>query len=83
MPPKPRRAPSQADLRAREDSDELVAESVTQVRDSAEKCRTRMAALVTLVTTALLLKGLEKAADLPTNWRIQEPRQRPRHPYPS
>jgi hypothetical protein len=48
----------------------LAAESVQHVRESAERWRTGMAALVTLVTTALLLKGPEKAADFPVRWRL-------------
>ncbi|MER7546338.1 hypothetical protein ABTW95_25365 [Spirillospora sp. NPDC127506] len=57
-------------MRDADDFAALAAESVRQVRESAERWRTGMAALVTLVTTALLLKGPEKAAELPVRWRL-------------
>ncbi|NKZ05247.1 hypothetical protein [Actinomadura latina] len=69
-PPKPARGPDPAAMRDVDDFAALTAESVRSVRESAERWRTGMAALVTLVTTALLLKGPEKAADLPLRWRL-------------
>ena len=48
----------------------LVDASLESTRGSAEKWRTGLAALVTLVTTALLVKGPEAANDLPVGWRI-------------
>ena len=44
--------------------------SLTDTRASAEKWRTGLAALVTLVTTALLIKGPENAANIETGWRV-------------
>jgi hypothetical protein len=70
LPPKPERGPDPAAMRVADEFAAYAAESVTRTRDSAEKWRTGMAALVTLVTTALLLKGPEKAADLATGWRL-------------
>jgi hypothetical protein len=69
-PPKPARGPDPAAMRDADEFAALTAESVRNVRESAERWRTGMAALVTLVTTALLLKGPEKAADLPVRWRL-------------
>jgi hypothetical protein len=48
----------------------LVDASLDSTRASAEKWRTGLAALVTLVTTALLVKGPEAINNLPTTWRI-------------
>ena len=53
-----------------EDFAALVANSLTDVRATAEKWRTGLAALITLVSTALLIKGPENARDLSTGWRL-------------
>lgn len=62
--------PTAASLADRAAFAALVDASLECTRSSAEKWRTGLAALVTLVTTALLVKGPEAANDLPAGWRI-------------
>lgn len=57
-------------MRDVEDFAALVATSLTDVRSTAEQWRAGLAALITLVTTALLIKGPENARDLSTGWRF-------------
>ena len=66
---KPQRPPTQADIQDRERFGALLAESLQGVRDSAEKWRSGLAGLVSLVTAGLLLKGPEAAHDLTVSWR--------------
>lgn len=70
-PPPPRTvAPTAESMANRAAFAALVDASLESTRTSAEKWRTGLAALVTLVTTALLLKGPEAANDLGTGWRV-------------
>jgi hypothetical protein len=72
-PPKykmPSRAPTAADLDNRERFRKLSESSLSDVRAAAEKWRTGLAALITLVTGGLLIKGPESANDLTRDWRI-------------
>jgi len=48
---------------------ELTAESLHSVRESASKWRDGLAALITLVTAGLVVSGPDKAGDLPPDWR--------------
>jgi hypothetical protein len=66
----PKKAPSPVDIESRERFDKLVEASLEQVRSSAERWRGGLAALVTLVTGGLLIKGPDAAADLKTTWRV-------------
>lgn len=58
-------APTPEDVSDRARFDKLVDDALANVRSSAEKWRTGLAALVTLATTALLISGPASAADLP------------------
>jgi hypothetical protein len=72
-PPKykmPGRAPTAADIDDQERFHKLASTSLADVRGAAEKWRTGLAALVTLVTGGLLIKGPESANDLTTGWRL-------------
>jgi hypothetical protein len=66
----PERAPTPADLAERDRFQKLVAESLPSVRASAETWRNGLAAFITLVTTAVVLKGRSTTADLTTGWRV-------------
>lgn len=66
----PARPPSAADLAERDRFQAVVRESLPSVRASAEVWRNGLAAFVTLVSTAVVLKGRTTAGDLPTGWRI-------------
>lgn len=68
-PPVPPGPPTAASLQDRTDFRALVDASVKDTRASAETWRTGLAALVTLVTTGLLIKGPEEAAKLPDEAR--------------
>ncbi len=59
-----RGAPTPAEVADREAFDALVDASLTDTRDSAGTWRNGLAALITLATGALVLKGPEAAADL-------------------
>jgi hypothetical protein len=67
---KPPAAPTAADLDDRDRFNDLVTKSLPDVQASAEKWRTGLASLVTLVTGGLLIKGPESAADLTTMSRL-------------
>jgi hypothetical protein len=72
-PPKykmPGRAPTAADIDDQERFHKLASTSLADVRGAAEKWRTGLAALITLVTGGLLIKGPESAHDLTTGWRV-------------
>jgi hypothetical protein len=66
----PEQAPTPADLAERDRFQKLVAESLPAVRASAETWRNGLAAFITLVTTAVVIKGRSTAAEVPTGWRI-------------
>lgn len=66
----PEQAPTPADLAERDEFQKLVAESLPSVRASAETWRNGLAAFVTLVTTAVVIKGRSTTADMSTSWRI-------------
>jgi heme A synthase len=66
----PDHAPTPADLAERDQFQKLVAESLPAVRASAETWRNGLAAFITLVTTAVVIKGRSTAAEVPTGWRI-------------
>jgi MFS family permease len=66
----PSRAPTAADLEDQARFHKLASESLADVRAAAEKWRTGLAALITLITGGLLIKGPESANDLTTGWRI-------------
>lgn len=70
LPKEPPAAPSPSDMADADRFAAAVDSSIERVRDSAEKWRTGTALFVTLVTTALLLKGPESAHDLPIVWRV-------------
>lgn len=69
QPPRPPGPPTPSSMQDVADFAALVATSLTDVRSTAEKWRTGLAALITLTTTALLIKGPENARDLSTGWR--------------
>ncbi len=66
---RPDRGPTSEDLDDRKRFSELVASSLADVRASAEKWRTGLAALVSLVVGGLLIKGPADAQKLTTEWR--------------
>jgi hypothetical protein len=66
----PDRAPTAGDIEDRDRFRKLATGSLGDVRAAAEKWRAGLAALVTLVTGGLLIKGPEAASDLTTGWRI-------------
>lgn len=65
----PERGPTPADLAERERFQKLVEDSLPAVRASAGAWRNGLAAFITLVTTAVVLKGRSTASELPTGWR--------------
>lgn len=67
-PPRPA-PPTPADVADRAAYDQLVDSALADVRSSAEKWRTGLAALVTVTTTALLVSGPANASDLATPLR--------------
>lgn len=73
LPPGPPKPPTPGDAADRAAFDRLVDGSLASTRAAAEKWRTGLAALVTLATTALFLKGPESANDLPGPWRYVVP----------
>lgn len=66
----PDRPPSPADIENLDRFTKLAANSLADVRMSADKWRTGLAALVTLVTGGLLIKGPSAASELTTEWRV-------------
>ena len=67
---RPEHPPSLSDIADKEAFAAMVQSSIIDVRASAEKWRTGMAALVSLVTAGLLLKGPESTKGLSTCWRV-------------
>ncbi|MEU2717298.1 hypothetical protein [Streptomyces sp. NPDC007205] len=65
----PRRPPSPADLAERDRFQNLVRSSLPSARASAEAWRNGLAAFITLVGTAIVVKGRTSTADLPTAWK--------------
>jgi hypothetical protein len=61
--------PSSAEAEARVDFAALVDGSIQRVQASAERWRTGLAAMITLVTTGLFIKG-PSVTELPTEWRV-------------
>lgn len=70
VPPRPNGPPTPSSLAAIDDFNKLVDSSLTDTRAAAEKWRTGLASFVTLVTTALLIKGPQQTTDITTGWRI-------------
>ncbi|MFF2957008.1 hypothetical protein ACFVVU_37420 [Kitasatospora sp. NPDC057965] len=66
----PQRPPSETDLAERDRFHALVHDSLPNVRASAEVWRNGLAAFITLVGAAIVVKGRTTAADLPTSWRL-------------
>lgn len=69
LPPAPPPPPTAADEADRDEFARLADDAVQNVRASAEKWRNGLAALVTLSTTALLIKGPASATDLASTQR--------------
>jgi hypothetical protein len=67
---KPSAAPSQSSLAERDAFTALVHQSLPDVRASAEAWRNGLTAFLTLVTTAVIIKGRDTTAGLATSWRI-------------
>jgi hypothetical protein len=65
----PDRPPIPSDVEDRAAFDKLADSSLDDVRGAADKWRGGLAALVTLVTGGLLIKGPSAASDLTTGWR--------------
>ncbi|MFP8885690.1 hypothetical protein [Streptomyces mangrovi] len=66
----PAEPPSAADLAERARFQELVRASLPGVRAAAEAWRNGLAAFVTLLSTAIVLKGRTTTAELPFGWRV-------------
>ena len=69
-PKKPSSAPSQGSLAERDAFTALARQSLREVRASAEAWRNGLSAFLTLVTTAVIIKGRDTTAGLPTSWRV-------------
>ncbi|MEI7031867.1 hypothetical protein [Streptomyces pratensis] len=70
VPRLPERPPTQTDLADRDRFQALVRESLPSVRASAEAWRNGLAAFVTLIGTAVVIKGRTTTVDLPPLWRL-------------
>lgn len=70
VPRLPAQPPTEADLAERDRFQALVRASLPSVRASAEAWRNGLAAFVTLIGTAVVIKGPTTAADLPPLWRL-------------
>ncbi|MFF5308837.1 hypothetical protein [Streptomyces massasporeus] len=68
-PQRPSRPPSRADLAERDRFQIMVRNSLPDVRASAEAWRNGLAAFITLVGTALVIKGRSSTDGLPTDWK--------------
>jgi hypothetical protein len=68
--PGPQDVPEPSVLAERAEFDTMSAQSQEDVAASAERWRTGLAGLTTVVTGGLLLKGPADAADLDTVWRV-------------
>lgn len=69
-PRKPRSAPSEGSLAERDAFTALARQSLPEVRASAEAWRNGLTAFLTLVATAVIIKGRDTTAGLPTSWRV-------------
>jgi hypothetical protein len=70
QPRKPSSAPSEGSLAERDAFTVLARQSLPEVRASAEAWRNGLTAFLTLVTTAVIIKGRDTTAGLPTSWRV-------------
>lgn len=69
-PRKPSSAPSEGSLAERDAFTALARQSLPEVRASAEAWRNGLTAFLTLATTAVIIKGRDTTAGLPTFWRV-------------
>lgn len=71
LPParRPAAPPSPSDLAERDRYAVVTAGALDAVRASAQAWRNGLAAFLTLVTTGIIIKGRDTAANLPTGWR--------------
>jgi len=69
-PRKPSGPPSEGSLAERDAFTVLTRQSLPEVRASAETWRNGITAFLTLVTTAMIIKGQDTIAGLPTSWRV-------------
>ncbi|AXI76228.1 hypothetical protein [Peterkaempfera bronchialis] len=69
-PRRPQRPPSETDLAERDRFRALVRESLPGVRASAEVWRNGLAAFITLLGAAIVVKGRTTTAELPIGWRL-------------
>jgi hypothetical protein len=70
QPRRPSSAPSQGSLVERDAFTALARQSLPEVRASAEAWRNGLTAFLTLVTAAVIIKGRDTTAGLPTSWRV-------------
>lgn len=66
----PQQPPSATDLAERDRFRDLVRESLPGVRASAEAWRNGLAAFITLLGAAIVIKGRSTTAELPVEWRL-------------
>jgi hypothetical protein len=69
-PRKPSEPPSPSSLAERDAFTALAHQSLQQVQASAEAWRNGLTAFLTLITTAVIIKGRDTTAGLATSWRI-------------
>jgi hypothetical protein len=69
-PRKPSSAPSEGSLAQRDAFTALAKQSLPEIRASAEAWRNGLTAFLTLVTAAVIIKGRDTTAGLPTLWRV-------------
>jgi len=65
----PDQPPSAADLAERDRFDQLVRESLPAVQASAEAWRNGLVVFITLLGTAMVIKGRDTTTTLPTEWK--------------
>ncbi|MFF9818454.1 hypothetical protein [Streptomyces sp. NPDC014006] len=66
---RPQGPPSPTDLAERDRFQRMVRRSLPDARASAEAWRNGLAAFITLVGTAVVVKGRSSTTDLPTAWK--------------
>ncbi|MBT2482967.1 hypothetical protein [Streptomyces sp. ISL-94] len=66
----PARPPSHSDLAERDRFQALVRDSLPGVQASAEAWRNGLAAFITLLGAAIVVKGRATTAELPTGWKL-------------
>lgn len=66
----PDHPPTAADLEERDRFDQLVRESLPAVQASAEAWRNGLAAFITLLGTAIVIKGRDVTTTLPIEWKL-------------